>query len=388
MLVVAQATPDEAQKEAFESAKELGTVEAWDAFLSTYPEGFYTDLARAYVKRLVSEGPEAQASKPTASQAAAPQAAPSEPPLPMLDLGAGSSSWQTGTRTVRIPGPIFNHQFKSAYVQSQGLELVTFCIDPNKTGGDYRVGTYIQETPGGGYPQFAERLKQGLAKKPNWSGTDFKIIELRYSSGEAMSVATARPGLVNGQWVFGPDGNTLGVQSDDLENLMATNSVTISAPPLVATFQLDGSRDAICDVMNACGARAPGCAKRSRVSEDTDSGQDAAQNCGRGRTWVGAQGRCVCVNENAYWNGSRCVTRKRQRTACTGGRTRDPQSGQCGCNGDSAWNGRACVVPSQPAANNAQNNNTKMKQAVCGTLQIACSLGQTGACTKFNSSCR
>lgn len=425
-FVVAQATPDKAQKHAFEAAKELGTVEAWDAFLSNYPEGFYADLARAYVKRLAETPRTTQPAKPAPPQAAAPPPAPpSGPPLPTLELGSDGSSWKTGPRTVRIPGPIFNHQFQSAYVQSHGLELVTFCLDPSTTGGGHHIGMYVQETPGGGFPKFPERLQQGLAKKPNWSGTDFKVIDVTYSNGEAMAGATARPGLANGQWVFGPNGQTVGVRSDDLENLMATNSVTISAPPLVATFQLKGSRNAICEVTNACGAPVPGCVKRHHVSVDRDSGQDAPQNCGRGRTWVGAQGKCVCVNDNSYWNGSRCIRRKprqtactggrtrdpqtgrcgcngdsawngracvvpqRQQAACTGGRTRDPQTGQCGCNGDSAWNGRACVVPNQPASNNAQNNNAQVRQAVCGTLQIACSLGQKGACAKFNANgCR
>lgn len=39
-------------KQAFEDAKELGTHEAWDAFLGSYPEGFYADLARAYLQKL------------------------------------------------------------------------------------------------------------------------------------------------------------------------------------------------------------------------------------------------------------------------------------------------------------------------------------------------
>jgi hypothetical protein len=58
-----------AEKEAFEAAKELGTVEAWDAFLGKYPSGFYAELARAYVKKLAG-GP----------AAAAPPAAPSSAP--------------------------------------------------------------------------------------------------------------------------------------------------------------------------------------------------------------------------------------------------------------------------------------------------------------------
>jgi hypothetical protein len=47
----------ESEKEAFEAAKELGTVEAWDAFLSNYPTGFHADLARAYVKQLADQTP-------------------------------------------------------------------------------------------------------------------------------------------------------------------------------------------------------------------------------------------------------------------------------------------------------------------------------------------
>jgi hypothetical protein len=55
---VAASSPNEGdndQKSAFESAKELGTVEAWQAFLSNFPSGFYADLARAYVKKLGGE---------------------------------------------------------------------------------------------------------------------------------------------------------------------------------------------------------------------------------------------------------------------------------------------------------------------------------------------
>ncbi|MGQ0674295.1 MAG: VHL beta domain-containing protein [Hyphomicrobium sp.] len=40
------------EKQAFESAKELGTRDAWDAFLRNYPQGFHADLARAYLKKL------------------------------------------------------------------------------------------------------------------------------------------------------------------------------------------------------------------------------------------------------------------------------------------------------------------------------------------------
>jgi hypothetical protein len=45
----------DAEKQAFDEAKTLGTVEAWDAFLSHYPSGFHADLARAYLKKLTED---------------------------------------------------------------------------------------------------------------------------------------------------------------------------------------------------------------------------------------------------------------------------------------------------------------------------------------------
>lgn len=50
-LAFAQA-PNDAEKDAFAAAKELGTIEAWEAFLTNYPKGFHAELARAYLKRM------------------------------------------------------------------------------------------------------------------------------------------------------------------------------------------------------------------------------------------------------------------------------------------------------------------------------------------------
>ena len=40
------------EKEAFQAARDLGTLEAWQAFLNNFPTGFRADLARAYLKEL------------------------------------------------------------------------------------------------------------------------------------------------------------------------------------------------------------------------------------------------------------------------------------------------------------------------------------------------
>ena len=78
-------------KEAFEAAKELGTAAAWNAFLASYPTGFYADLARAYLKKLAGSVPDAGPSPPAA---AAPSPASSPPALPQsadIPLPAGAA---------------------------------------------------------------------------------------------------------------------------------------------------------------------------------------------------------------------------------------------------------------------------------------------------------
>lgn len=72
---------DAAEKEAFEAAKELGTVDAWNAFLASYATGFRADLARAYLKQAGGQGPAAPAAAPPPASVAAPAAADGEFPV-------------------------------------------------------------------------------------------------------------------------------------------------------------------------------------------------------------------------------------------------------------------------------------------------------------------
>ena len=54
LIEEATAAESVSAKEAFEAAKELGTAEAWNAFLESYPTGFHANLARAYLAKLGS----------------------------------------------------------------------------------------------------------------------------------------------------------------------------------------------------------------------------------------------------------------------------------------------------------------------------------------------
>jgi len=68
----------DAEKEAFENAKDLGTIDAWEAFIANYPSGFHADLARAYIKKLGSS----EAGAPSAPEPLNAASEPTQPPKP------------------------------------------------------------------------------------------------------------------------------------------------------------------------------------------------------------------------------------------------------------------------------------------------------------------
>ena len=84
------------EKEAFAAAKELGTIEGWNAFLKSFPSGFRSDLARAYVAKLKKGTSGGSKSSPAAGSAKTGQQR--IPPL-----AAGEVMWDPN-----FPGVRFN----------------------------------------------------------------------------------------------------------------------------------------------------------------------------------------------------------------------------------------------------------------------------------------
>lgn len=84
-------------KEAFDAAKELGTREAWDAFLESYPDGFLADLARAYVRKLSDGSAPDPAPEKTAEE-------PAPPPKVPAKAAASEPAPQTGSSGGDVPG--------------------------------------------------------------------------------------------------------------------------------------------------------------------------------------------------------------------------------------------------------------------------------------------
>ena len=467
------------EKEAFDIAKEIASVDGWNAFLKQFPIGFRADLARAFVKRL--SGQNSPQSSPATSgnsgttttlsntgvnSGVTPQVV--KPTLPTVSRGPSTSRWSNKTQRLNVAG---GKSVYTASVRVPGVELVTYCAKDNRDGG-LGLGALVRRN--GGYPAYTKRIRQGIAARPVFAEGPNREIEISFSNGEVVDDAAAQPRLSDQELGVGPNAGVFGEGSTALEYFMSESEVTVALEPFKATFQLLGSRKAICAVMNRCGASVPGCtggsastvtpvttgrctggryfsrskslcvcptnksywngrscqqlrcgknyklvrgecvllqncgrnAYRSpegdcycnRGYRRTNSGRcvrsrkscgpgqyrnskgrcvSEGRNCGRGRTWVGAQGRCVCVDGRKVWNGRRCVSRKKR---CTGFRTWDRQVNRCVCNGDSVWNGRQCVKENEPPR---QQQNNNVKKNVCAVLQTACALGSKGACRNF-----
>ena len=307
---------DISEKEAFDSAKELGSIEAWEAFLNAFPTGFRADLARAYVRRLGTN----ERAPSSAGAENKPVTASRQARLATYAAEPGTSPWRT-TRYVMDEG---NNSANAAAVRANGIEFLTYC------NAYKRMAAVLRETTRGVYPEFDGRIQQGLAANDNF-------IIVRFSNGTEYPVSAAVQGLTGdvtigtstqGKVGFRPNGRIL-------SDMMAGQTMTLFAPPFSATLQLKNSRAAICKVVNQCGAGVPGCTRLSRKAvsktkkkrttarkRKSKIEKNAARNCAElGMAYRG--GQCVPKSRKA-----RTRARKRQNMPCPAGMYRNPY-GNC-----------------------------------------------------------
>ena len=141
-------TVDVSAKEAFEAAKDLGTAQGWNAFLASYPQGFYADLARAYLEKLGGSAGVPVAPEPAAPQAAAPEAAAPDAPATLTPTPAATPE--------DVPAP----QTESAAPQPPGSSAALEATTPDKPAVA-RGAEYM------GFPEKFNRYYTDPAWKPS-----------------------------------------------------------------------------------------------------------------------------------------------------------------------------------------------------------------------------
>ena len=177
-----------AEKDAFESAKELGTVEAWQAFLANYPSGFRADLARAYIAKLGSSEPADMSATPNVS---ASKFVPDPPCRNWGNLSSQISTEATKLTFLNRSGATrnivwldFNSKAKSYARLKNGeqVELDTFLTHPwmvtDSGGACLQIvmpesgGRVVELEGSGGQP-----AKQPVAKKVTGCEEGFKLVK-------------------------------------------------------------------------------------------------------------------------------------------------------------------------------------------------------------------
>lgn len=302
------ATPEPLDdKKAFDEAKELDTVEAWEAFLRNFPEGFRADLARAYIKRLKAGGSstETAASEDTQTGTETQSEAQEE----TVNLGVGTARW----RAFKYQQDEGNTSAQAAGVEANGLELVAYCT-PKK-----RVATILREKKQGVYPDFNGRIERGLKALEAKGGT----VPLTFDTGNVHAVPSQVFGLT-GEVALGNASKGFASNSRFVRDLMSANQIDILAPPFGASFQLKGSRRALCTMLKRCGVKSPECARyeapkivRTEPPRQRRQPRQPRRESRCPRRYVWLEGECVHRRFVAEYcgpgyrrSGSRCVRRR------------------------------------------------------------------------------
>ncbi len=261
------------EKEAFQAARDLGTIEAWQAFLSNFPTGFRADLARAYLKELGGAPVDNANNTDTGNTANTNNQPPTQAPEQTVDLGAGTSPW----RNYNMEMDEGNTTVYAASVESNGIEFVAYCT------GRKDIGALMRESQRGVYPDFDGRIERGL-KAALGTFQDFNNahIPMRFNNGSEYYVTAAVMGLT-GEVSFIHNDEGFRANGRIVQDIMGRSTMTISAPPFSATFQLRGSRNAMCSMLRNCGVSVQGCARRQNTTNTS--------RCGSGAVWL--EGQCV-----------------------------------------------------------------------------------------------
>ncbi|MEL6374677.1 MAG: hypothetical protein AAFR04_11995 [Pseudomonadota bacterium] len=290
--------------QAFAAARDLGTADAWRAFLRAYPNGFHADLARAYLARAntaSSPTPDRPATaapaRPSTTRSPLPQDRPRRPrtaPRPGAPVTAdlrpsprqgpsprqpGPSAQQTPDRALpplsiepqgrpswrpirtRLPGSSFT--VNAASVASEGLELVAYCGRDRRSK---RAGLYllIRERRARTYPQLVRYWRRALQEgQPSNVNPGYRSVALTFNNGKRSTAITGHLPAGTSALHLSASGRPVHTQPG-FPSLMAAGSTTLRSSAITVRFSLRNSRRQICGVMRRCAIRSPECARFAR----------------------------------------------------------------------------------------------------------------------------
>lgn len=181
------------EKQAFEAAKELGTVDGWDAFIRNYPSGFHADLARAYSKKLKDQG---QPSSPPAAPAAAasPPAPTPSPPVTLMAAPSGPAIELSCSQAPRLKSERSSEAAKIRFINESGGTIVLQWIDFNgalKEYGEIQPGAELIQNTYVSHP-WITAYQEGSCKQLFLAGSGTTIARVVAESTEQLQGTPSR----------------------------------------------------------------------------------------------------------------------------------------------------------------------------------------------------
>lgn len=363
---------DVPEKEAFEAAKELGTIEAWEAFLENYPSGFRADLARAYVKRIATEEPEAPAAPPAPPALAAPaapppsQAAPSTPADIAITHTANQGICNAGAPcgytivATNQGGEPFNGQLVIANTLNPADAELTYSGPPPWQCEEMDGGAICSHPAPSLAPGQSTTLSLTFTLDDDADEAVNSCAQISWGGRpSATGVRDVQQALNARGFNAGPVDGAFGRRTGEAifdyqarQGLIATGEIDPAL--LVSLFTTPGPGDANSGNDRACA----GSGVQATPAAAPAPPRPQAARCIAGQVRA-RNGDCVCPGATE-WNGSRCAARQVTQN-CSGGRYYSKSRRMCvcpsarphwynnrcntarDCPGDSVWNGRQCV---------------------------------------------
>lgn len=363
------------EKEAFDAAKELGTVEAWDAYLSNFPKGFRADLARAYVKKLGGTTPTPPQDKK--SETPTPPPPTGEPDISIsqtanqASCNGGSSCSYTIVATNLGGKPYSGEIVIANSMAPAGAKLTTsgpapwYCEEMG--GGAVCTNANANLGPGQSVklsltftlPRNAGRTVNSCASI-SWGGapTGSSVRDVQQELNE------------QGFKVGRPDGKAGRKTTRAIRTYQERNGLVptgeIDLPLLLALFTKNSTGDADPGNDKACADSSVNTAPVQDDYEDDyeEDTRPVARYCSGGRLRK-RSGKCVCPADASHWTGRTCIPKRRRN--CTGGRYYSKRkklclcprkrphwyNGRCharvdDCPGDSVRVGNQCIKENDP----------------------------------------
>lgn len=146
--------------------------------------------------------------------------------------------------------------------------------------------------------QWVNKRPQGLARARAAADVPHSPpLQMRFSSGTKLTVVGDARGS-NGRFFLSDSRTNNGNGGRDrlVRELLGGNFVSLSFPPFQATFQLTGSRGAICSIANQCGSSAcggsPSVPAPTTIAQRTKKPAQSKYSCTGGRYYSRSRKAC------------------------------------------------------------------------------------------------